>query len=125
MAQTNESKKKQRAGQILSSLLRDIAEEKTELGGTVDDPKMITKARALAELIWKRGLGWTEQKSTTDGLIDIEHQPDRVYVAMLLDRLEGRVAAVEAGGKERRKVSDRVGEQSQKRINKISKDSTK
>lgn len=124
MAQTEASKKKQRAGQILSSMLRDIAEEKTELGGTVDDPKMISKGEALARLIWKRGLGWTEQKSTTDGLVDIEHQPDRVYVAILLDRLEGRVAAVEAGGKEKRKVSDKMGEQSKKRINSISKDAT-
>lgn len=125
MAQTNKSKAKQRAGMILSSLLRNIAEEETELGGTPSDPKMITKAEALARLVWKKGLGWTEQRQTDSGVIDIVHEPDRVYVAILLDRLEGRVAAVEAGGKEKRKVSDRVGEQSKKRINKIAKDSAK
>ncbi len=122
MAQTNKSKAKQRAGMILSGLLRDIAEEKTELGGTVDDPAMISKAEALARLIWKKGLGWTEQIHRDNELVDIEHPPDRVYVGMLLDRLEGRVAAIETGGKERRTVADKVGEQSKKRINSISKD---
>jgi hypothetical protein len=117
--------KKARAGLILSGILRDIAEEKTELGGSVDDPKMVSKAEALARLIWKRGLGWTEQKLVNNELTDIEHQPDRVYVQLLLDRLEGRVAAVEVGGKEKRTISDRVGEQSKKRINKIAGDATK
>ena len=124
MAQTEGSKKKQRAGLILSSLLRDIAEEKTEVNDSVDDPKMISKAEKLARLIWKKGLGWTEQQLVNNELTDIAHPPDRVYVGMLLDRLEGRVAAVEPGKKERRTVADRVGDQIKKRINSVSKDVT-
>ena len=118
--------KKARAGLLLSGFLRDIAEEKTELGGAIDDPKMISKAEALARLIWKRGLGWIEEiKNDNNQMVEVTHQPDRVYVSMLLDRLEGRVAAVEPGKKEQRTVSDRVGEQSKKRINSMSKDSGK
>lgn len=126
MAQTNKSKAKQRAGMLLSSLLRNIAEEETEfLKVAGDNDRMITKAEALARLIWKKGLGWTEKVTAEDGTeTEVSHHPDRVYVAILLDRLEGRVAAVEVGGKERRTVADRVGEQSKKRINSISKDAT-
>ena len=117
---------KQRAGLILSALMRDIAEEETELGGSIDDPKMISKAEALARLIWKRGLGWVEQiKNDDHQVVEVIHQPDRVYVAMLLDRLEGRVAAVEPGKKEKRTVADKVGEQNKKRLNEIAGDSVK
>ncbi len=114
---------KQRAGLILSSMMRSIAEEETELGGTKSDPKMISKAEALARLVWKKALGYTEQVLRNNELIDDTHPPDRVYVGMLLDRLEGRVAAVEPGKKEKRTVADRVGEQNKKRINAIAKDS--
>lgn len=126
MAQTDRSKAKQRAGLILSGFLRSIAEEKTEVNDSVDDPQMISKAEALARLIWKKGLGWTEKVTAGDGIqTEVSYHPDRVYVGMLLDRLEGRVAAVEAGGKEKRTVADKVGEQSKKRINKIAGDSVK
>lgn len=117
--------KKARAGLLLSGFLRDIAEEKTELVTVDGEDRMVSKAQALARLIWQRGLGWVEQMKTEDGLVDVIHQPDRVYVQLLLDRLEGRVAAVEPGKKEQRTVSDRVGEQSKKRINSMSKDSDK
>ena len=117
---------KQRAGFILSALMRDIAEEETELGGSIDDPKMISKAEALARLIWKRGLGWVERLKDGDHqVVEVIHQPDRVYVAMLLDRLEGRVAAVEPGKKEKRTVADKVGDQNKKRLNRIAGDSVK
>jgi len=117
---------KQRAGVILSSLLRNIAEEETEFlkvpGG---DDRMITKAEALARLVWKKALGYTEQHTVNSELVDITYQPDRVYAAMLFDRLEGRVAAVEPGKKEKRTVADRVGEQNKKRLNNIAEDSVK
>ena len=118
---------KQRAGLILSALMRSIAEEETELlKDPAGDDKMITKAEALARLIWQRGLGWVEQiKNDNNQAVEVVHQPDRVYVAMLLDRLEGRVAAVEPGKKEKRTVADKVGDQNKKRINAIAKDSVK
>lgn len=125
MAQTNESKKKQRAGMILSSILRDIAEEKTEMVTIDGEDRMVTKAQALARMAFKHALGYTEQKVVEGNLVDIVHGPDRVYVAMVWDRLEGRVAAVEPGKKEQRTISDRVGEQSKKRINKMSEGFTK
>jgi len=71
----------------------------------------------------KHAIGFTEQRINDKGVAyDIIHPPDRTYIAMVWDRAEGRVAAVESGGKEKRTVADRVGEQSKKRINSISKD---
>lgn len=114
---------KQRAGTILSSLLRNIAEEETEFHKDIDgNDRMVTKAEALARLVWKKALGYTEKTINTDGQeLETVHYPDRVYASMLFDRLEGRVAAVESGKKEQRSVADRVGEQSKKRINALTK----
>ena len=113
---------KQRAGLILSSLLRNIAEEVTELAIIDGEDKMVSKAEALARLTWKHALGFTEKRVNDDGTeCEIIHLPDRIYATMLYDRLEGRVAAVEPGKKEKRTVADKVGEQSKKRINALTK----
>ena len=118
---------KQRAGAILSSLLRNIAEEVTELAIIDGEDKMVSKAEALARLTWRHALGFTEKRFSPEGgnLIEVIHPPDRVYATMLFDRLEGRVAAVEPGKKEKRTVADRVGDQNKKRLNKIAGDSVK
>lgn len=116
---------KQRAGLILSSLMRSIAEEVTESITLDGENKMISKAEALVRMTWKHALGFTEMRRSEEGanMIEVVHQPDRVYASMLYDRIEGRVAAVEPGKKEKRTVADKVGEQSKKRINSIAKDS--
>lgn len=116
---------KQRAGLILSSLLRSIAEEVTETVIIDGEDKMVSKAEALARLTWKHALGFSEMKVIDNQLTEIVHSPDRIYVSMLYDRLEGRVAAVDEGKKEKRTVADRVGEQNKKRINAMAKDSVK
>ena len=125
MAQTDKSKAKQRAGTLLSGFLREILEEKTEVNDSVDDPQMISKAEKIARLMVKHAIGFTETRvNDKDVAYDVTYQPDRTYIAMVWDRAEGRVAAVEVGGKEKRRVSDKMGEQSKKRINSISKDVT-
>jgi hypothetical protein len=121
---TDKKSSKQRAGVILSSLLRTIAEEETEVGGTVDDPIMITKAEALVRLVFKHALGFKEDRVGDKGeRFEVEHKPDKTYIAMVWDRLEGRVAAVEPGKKEKRTVADKVGAQNKDRLNKLAKGS--
>lgn len=115
---------KQRAGIILSNFLRSILEEKTEVNDSIEDPQMISKAEKIARLMVKHAIGFTEIRiNDKDVAYDVIHQPDRTYIAMVWDRAEGRVAAVEPGKKEKRTVADKVGEQSKKRINTIAKDS--
>ena len=109
-----------KAGQLLSRFVRDIALEKTELIKDADgEDQMVTKAEALARMIWQRGLGFTEQKIINGALTDIEHLPDRVYVGMLWDRMEGRAPLMNPDKKDRRTIADKVSEQGKKRLNKI------
>lgn len=112
---------KQRAGLILSSMLRNIAEEVTEMVTVDGVDRMVSKAEALVRLGFKHALGFTEQKVVGGELTDIVHPPDRTWGAMLWDRMEGRVAAVEPGKKEKRTVADRVGDQNKKRLNAAAK----
>lgn len=113
---------KQRAGILLSSFLRDILEEKTEVNDSIEDPQMISKAEKIARLMVKHAIGFTETRiNDKDVAYGVVHQPDRTYIAMVWDRAEGRVAAVESGKKEKRTVADRIGDQSKKRINAAAK----
>jgi len=111
-----------KAGQLLSQFIKEIALEKTELVKDADgEDQMVTKAEALARMIWQRGLGFTEQKVINGELTDVEHQPDRVYVGMLWDRMEGRAPLMNPDKKGGRTIADKVSEQGKKRINAVSK----
>ena len=61
----SEHGRRTKAGRLLSAFIRQIAEEQTEM---VKDPetgedRMASKAEALARLIWKKALGYTEQRT--------------------------------------------------------------
>jgi len=115
-----------RAGQLLSQFVRDISLEKTELIKDANgEDRMASKAEALARMIWQRGLGFTEQKVIDGVLTDIEHAPDRVYVGMLWDRMEGRAPLMNPEKGNKRTIADRITEQGKKRINKLSDSSLK
>lgn len=107
-----------RAGKLLSSYIRQIAEEVTEL---IKDPgsgedRMATKAEALARLIWKKALGFTEQKVEKGELVDYCHHPDKYLMSLLFDRIEGRAPITVGEGDEKVTVAERVSEQGKKRI---------
>lgn len=117
----NEHGLKTRAGKLLSSYIRQIAEEVTEM---VKDPKtgddrMATKAEALARLIWKKALGWTEVSTVNDKLVETTYHPDKVLMGLLFDRIEGRAPLTIGEGDEKITVAERVSEQGKKRINEI------
>lgn len=112
-----------KAGQLLSKWLRQIAEEETEFikddGG---DDRMITKAEAIARLIWRKALGYSEKKINSKGVEVVEnHPPDRTMINLLLDRIEGRAPMSTDMGKKKRSIADRVGEQGKSRIEQAGK----
>jgi len=116
---------KVRAGQLLSRFLKEIANEKTEL---VRDPetgedRLATKAEALARLIWQMALGWREAVKTKKGVMEeIIHHPDKAMIHMIFDRLEGRIPyTTVSGDKKKIPVSQRMSEESKKRINALAK----
>jgi hypothetical protein len=119
------------AGMMLSKHLRKIAAEHTEVGG--NDPengqaRIITKAEALARVMWKLALGYSEETRIRDektgkvSLIVKEHKPDNTMISLIWDRLEGKVSAQEDKAK-KQPLSHKVDEQIKQRINALTGDS--
>lgn len=113
-----------RAGTLLSSHLRKIAQEETELVKGPDGDAMATKAEALARLMWKMALGY-EETNIKDGElgVDIVHAPDRGMMSLIFDRVEGRAAPANENLKKKRKLPAKVSDANKDRMNKIAKDS--
>lgn len=114
-----------RAGQLLSQFIRDIALEKTALVKIDGEDQIVSKAEALARLVWKKALGYTEQIKEDGVLVDHIHVPDRTMIALLWDRMEGRAPLMNPDKKGGRTIADKISEQGKKRINKLAKSSLK
>lgn len=115
----NKRGKQTRAGKLLSQFIRQIAEEETELVKIDGEDKMVTKAEALARLVWKKALGYKEIKIEKGVPIEYEYRSDKGYAAVLFDRMEGRAPTSLDEGDEKLSVAERVSEQGKKRINKV------
>jgi len=112
---------KTKAGQLLSGFLRQIAEEKTELIQKDGEDTIASKAEALARLMWKLALGYTEILPTyKDGQLvghsEIIHAPDRYMMDLVFNRIEGRAPVAIKEGGDKITVSERVSEEGKKRI---------
>ena len=106
-----------KAGQLLSKWLRQIAEEETEFIKDNDgEDRMVTKAEAIARLIWKKALGYSKTEIIKGEKIITHYPPDRAMINMLLDRIEGRAPMSTDMGKKKRSIADKVSEQGTKRI---------
>lgn len=112
-----------RAGQLLSKWLREIAEEETEfIKDDNGEDRMVTKAEAVARLIWKKALGYSEKKINSKGIeVTENHPPDRAMMSMIFDRIEGRAPVSTDMGKKKRSVADKVSEQGKLRIKQAGK----
>lgn len=108
---------KTKAGQILSQYIRAIAEEKTEvlLG---EEDRMITKAEALARILWKHALGF-EETDPDDPIKTIKHRPSLAHASLVYDRMEGRAPLMTDKKIDRASAADKVTEQGKIRINKV------
>jgi hypothetical protein len=112
MAQNKSKAVKAPTGAILSKYLRMLA---LDIETTNADGDLITKAEALAALVWKHALGFED--------VDPDN-PDRKLlvkpavwaVTLLYDRIEGKVplAVVEDQGKS---LADKVSDLGKARIN--------
>ena len=100
-------------------ITRLIRERGNEFHTVDDEGNPLTRLQALALLVWKKALGWTEVDPKTG--TEIVHSPDRGFITMIYDRLDGKMApAVADTGKKKATLSDRVGEQSKRRLNQMS-----
>jgi hypothetical protein len=122
MANLTEEKKK--ATRLLSKFVQQIAEEKSEVGAADDGmPIMISKAEALARRVWMMALGYVEEQEVRSGdsvtKNSINHPPNPGMIALLYDRMEGRVPLAQEIETGKRTIADRVSEQGRNRINKL------
>jgi len=127
---------KAKASRLLTQFIREIAEENHEdpliFGKGIDDARMITKAEALARYMWNAALGYKQKVEVLDkvtgqviGDKEVIHFPDKTYVTMLYDRLEGRVPTVEVDKDDSKPTAaDRVSQLAKDRLNNIAKDKT-
>jgi hypothetical protein len=115
---------KMKAGKILNNLLRLVSMEKTEFWKDVTEPgddRYISKAEALVRTAYKMALGYSEERErkTEDGNI-VKYTtyiaPDRHLLALIWERLEGKVSTAEEIEERRAKIADRVSEEGKKRI---------
>lgn len=125
MAKRTETVSKTRTGRILNSLLRKVAEEQTELAKDITgagDDAIVSKAEALVRSVYKLALGYIEEVEVVDekgAVIGVRVKripPDRYMIALIWDRLEGKVSTSDEVDDKRAKVADKVGEQGKKRI---------
>lgn len=111
-----------KASKLLSQFIREIAQEAViplEDAGTDTGIRMATRAEALARKMWQIAQGYDEHLDS--GKIK-KHAPDKAMITIILDRLEGRVLAVDVKDQKRKAtVADRVSEQSKERINALAK----
>jgi len=99
-------------------ITRLIRERGNEFHTVDDEGNPLTRLQALALLVWKKALGWTETDPKTG--TETTHSPDRGFITMIYDRLDGKMApAIADNGKKKATLSDRVGEQSKRRLNQM------
>ncbi len=108
---------KRRAGIMLSTKLREILQEKTELVNGPDGECLGTKTEALARLMVKLALGYKEVDIKT-GLEKI-FGPDRGMIQLIWDRVEGRASPANENLKKKRKLPAKVSDANKERTNRI------
>lgn len=101
--------------QHLETLASQVVDTSLNPDGTVS---AFTRSEKLAEVIWQRALGWTEELANGETKY---HKPETWAIAHILERLEGRVKIVEGtdetGKKDR--IRDRMRELTRSTINDI------
>lgn len=101
----------------LSNHLRELAAEAETI---LDDGTCLTKGEVLAQLVFKKALGYVERKRDDEGNeTELVHPPERWALELVFDRLEGRVPQAITEDESRIKVADRVSELNKNRINQL------
>jgi hypothetical protein len=114
-----------KAGKLLTAQLKSILQEKTEVEMDEDGtPVIVTKAEKMARTMVKLALGYKEEvERKMDGktvIDELVHGPNVGMIALVYDRVEGRIPVAAMEEPDKRTLADRVSDQGKKRINAIS-----
>lgn len=81
---------------------------------------VITKGEALAMLLWKRALGWEEEKTNAEGIsVVVKHEPAAWAIQLVYDRMEGKTPQAITEDETKVRAADRVRELAKSRMNDI------
>lgn len=129
----SEHGKKVTAGKLLSKFIREIASEIHDdpvIKARGEEAVMVTKAEAIARLMWKAALGYEEsvdvyKNGVKVGVRPEVHKPDKTFIGMIWDRMEGRAAMIDAkSGSDKAFLHEKVSGLGAKQVNQIAKQSS-
>lgn len=102
---------------------RQLTEHVRQLAAEAHDWSMedgvITKGEALARLLWRKALGYTETTTDEEGNEkEVWHKPEAWAIQLLYDRMEGKTPAAAPEEDDRKtKVADQVRQLAVARLN--------
>jgi hypothetical protein len=108
-----------------SKLSYHLAKVGEEMETVLDDGTPVTKEEALARLLYKKALGWTEKRVVEDdygnkSTVEDYHPPENWAVQAIWDRREGRPTPSQSDAdKKGMSASEKVRELAKKRMSKI------
>jgi hypothetical protein len=121
----NLKNEKTKASKQLTSKLKEILAEDTEVEMLNGDPVIVTKAEKLARTMVRMALGYKEEvERKLDGNTvkdEIVHCPNAGMIALVYDRVEGRIPIAQVEDPGTRTLGERVSEQGQRRLNDLAK----
>jgi hypothetical protein len=98
-----------------ATITKHLRELAASLSDQIDDQgHALTKAQALAKVIWERALGWTE---ILDAGAEKKHPPEPWAISLIYDRTEGRCPTALDVGSNKGTVADRVSDLGRTKIN--------
>ena len=109
---------KKRAGRLLSTFLREIAQETITVENADGVPKTVTKARALADQMWARALGVYTYIDPVTSVLK-QPPPDKSMIELIFDRCEGKVGTHEEEKKKDASVPHKVSQANKDKLNKL------
>lgn len=119
----NDSNANRYSKQALTHHLRLLAREVHDVSKKNGDP--ITRAEALAKLLWDKALGYESQERNDMGaVVTVTHRPESWAIQLLYDRLEGRVPNAPEEDNDRPRALENLRRVARERANAIASQTT-
>jgi len=85
-----------------------------------------SKGQALAELLWKKALGYTEKTTDEEGNVkETYHKPEAWAIQLVYERMEGKTPqAAQDDEQQKRRIKDQVRDLAKARVNDLAKAAT-
>lgn len=100
----------------LTGHLRQLAAEAHDWS---EQDGVITKGEALAALLWKKALGYSEEVDTPEGKKTVRIEPQAWAIQLVYDRMEGKTPVAVEESETKVTAAEKVRELAKARLNDI------